>query len=95
LIRQRNQPLYPSLEGSVPNDTPPTARYRQLAREAWAAANTLPVGKARDAVLHMAQVWERHANQHAHSTVSLSPCQGEQPVVQQQQQVQPDDDKKE
>jgi hypothetical protein len=59
------------------------SRYRQLAREAWAAANTLPVGKARDAVLHMAQVWERLAHQHAHSTVSLSPSEREQPVIQQ------------
>jgi hypothetical protein len=67
------------------DDTSPTARYRQLAREAWAAANTLPVGKTRDAVLHMAQVWERLAEQHAHR---------EQPALQQQQQVQPDDDKK-
>jgi hypothetical protein len=78
----------------MPDDTSPSARYRQLAREAWAAANTLPVGKTRDAVLHMAQVWERLANQHAHGPVSLSPSQEEQPVVQQQQQVQPDDDKK-
>jgi hypothetical protein len=79
----------------MPDDTSPSARYRQLAREGWAAANTLPVGKTRDAVLHMAQVWERLADQHAHSTEALSPSAERQPApVQQQQQVQPDEDKK-
>ena len=77
------------------DETAPSARYHRLARDAWAAANTLPVGKTRDAVLHMAHVWERLAKQHAHSTVSLSAGDREQPALQQQQQVQPDDDKKE
>ena len=58
----------------------------------------MPVGKTRDAVLHMAQVWERLAGRHAHSTVALSPSERKQPALQQQQQqqqVEPDDDKNE
>jgi hypothetical protein len=68
----------------------PPACPRGMGRSEHAAG-----GETRDAVLHMAQVWERLAKQHAHSTVSVSASDREQPALQQQQQVPPDDDEKE
>ena len=74
----------------------PSARYRRLAREALGAANAMLPGENRDALLQMAQVWERLAEQHADATGPLlRAAEGEkQPAMQQQQQVQPDDDDK-
>jgi hypothetical protein len=75
--------------------TYPRARYRRLAREALGAANALPPGQNRDALLQMAQVWERLAEENADSTGPLfSTGPADQPAMQQQQQqqVQPDDD---
>ena len=70
-----------------------SARYRRLAREALGAANTLPPGVSRDTLLQMAQVWERLAEQHADNTGPLSSTgRADQPAMQQQQQVQPDDE---
>jgi len=50
-----------------------------------------------DVLLQMARVWQRLADEYADSSAPLlRPLEGEQPVMQQQQQVQPkDDDKKE
>jgi hypothetical protein len=79
------------------DNTNPSARYRRLAREAVGAAKALPPGVSRDTLLKMAQVWERLAEQHADNAASLLRSgDGEQrPAIQQQQQVQPEDDKKE
>jgi hypothetical protein len=45
----------------------------------------------------VAQVWQRLAEQHYHATLPFPPSAAtvEQPSMQQQQQVQPNDDKKE
>ena len=44
----------------------------------------------------MAEVWQRLADSYADATTSLStPVQSEQPAMQQQEQIQPDDDKRE
>jgi hypothetical protein len=73
----------------------PSERYRRLARKCLETANTLPVGQ-RDTLIQMAQFWQRLADEYADATVSLSqPDTADQPAMQQQQQVQPDDDKKE
>jgi hypothetical protein len=57
-------------------------RYRHLAQECHRLANTLPVGTSgRASLLEMAEIWERLAGE-----VS--------PTIQQQQQVQPDEEKK-
>ena len=80
------------------DETHPSRRYHRLAQEALGAANAMLPGKERDALLHMADVWERLAKQHADSTTSLLPSveREQRPVMQQQhqqQQVQPDDEK--
>jgi F0F1-type ATP synthase beta subunit len=73
----------------------PTARYRRLARECLEVANTFRNGDQRDALLQMAAVWTRLADHHADSTMPFLPSvQGEQPAVQQQQQIQPKDEDK-
>jgi len=58
-------------------------------------AATFPAGDQRDALFQMAQVWQRLADQYKDSTppFSLSAATAQQPVMQQQQQVQPKDDK--
>jgi len=68
-----------------------SARYRQLAQECSEVAATFPAGDQRDALLQMAQVWQRLADQYEASTPAFSPsaAAAEQPVMQQQQQVQP------
>jgi hypothetical protein len=73
----------------------PAERYRRLSKESLEAARAFPPGEQRGALLQMAQVWQRLADQHEDSTPPFSAGTGEQPAVQQQQQVQPDDDKKE
>jgi hypothetical protein len=70
-------------------------RYRCLARECLAVAKTMPEGKDRTIVLEMAAVWHRLANEYAGATMLLfEPTQSEQPAMQQQQQIQPENDKK-
>jgi hypothetical protein len=72
----------------MPNHGTPAERYRYLAAECLSAANSFPDGDQRDALLQMARVWQRLADQYADATVSLSqPSAGEQPAVQQQQKV--------
>jgi hypothetical protein len=79
----------------MPEYQSPSARYRELALEALELANTFPPGEQREAFLQMAQVWQRLAETYADSTVLHIPSGGsDQPGVQQQQQDQPDDDKK-
>jgi hypothetical protein len=73
------------------DETPPSTRYHRLAQEALGAANAMLSGKDRDALLQMAQVWERLARQHADATASLTRPEGEQQAaMQQQQQIQSD-----
>jgi hypothetical protein len=67
------------------------ARYRRLARECLEVANSFPRGDQRDVLLQMAQVWQRLAQQYDNRT-PLSVAAVAQPVMQQQQQIQPDDD---
>jgi hypothetical protein len=62
----------------------PAARYRRLARECIAMANTIATEQTRAALVEMAQVWARLAESH-----------DAQPAMQQQQQIQPKNDKKE
>jgi len=64
--------------------------YLRLAKEFLDAAATFPDGEQRDALLQMAQVWQRLADTHSDATASLHPLvEREQPAMQQQQQVQP------
>jgi hypothetical protein len=80
----------------MPDKESPSARYRRLAQECWENAHTFPDGERRTALLQMAQVWQRLAVDHANSTAPLvRPPEGQRPTMQQQQQVQPKDDKKE
>ena len=81
----------------MPDDLSPSTRYRRLARECLEIAHTFPAGERRTVLLQMAQVWQRLADEYADSSAPLlRPLEGEQPVMQQQQQAQPkDDDKKE
>jgi hypothetical protein len=75
----------------------PARHYRRLARECLEVAYTFPAGEQRTALLQMAQVWLRLADEYADATVSVRPTiERERPAMQQQQQIQPKkDDKKE
>ena len=80
---------------SMPNHEMPAERYRRLARECLAVAATMSRGEDRTTLLEMALLWHRLADNYADSTVSLRPSVvTEQPTMQQQQQRQPNDDKK-
>jgi hypothetical protein len=78
----------------MPDDQTPAQRYLRLAKECVDGASTFPDGEQRDALLQMAQVWQRLADTHSNGTTSLRPTEREQPAMQQQQQVQPKDDDK-
>jgi hypothetical protein len=80
----------------MPDDSA-SIRYRRLARECLEIAHTFPAGERRTVLLQMAQVWQRLADEYADASAPLlRPLEGEQPAMQQQQQIQPkDDDKKE
>jgi hypothetical protein len=79
----------------MPNDETPAERYRRLGGECLAVARTMSEGEGRTTLLEMAQLWHRLADDYAGSTVSLRPSVvTEQPTMQQQQQRQPNDDKK-
>lgn len=72
----------------------PTERYRRFGWECLEIAYTFPPGDDRTVLLAMAQLWQRLADQHEKSISLLFRVgAGEQPAVQQQQQVQPDGDK--
>jgi Holliday junction resolvase-like predicted endonuclease len=74
--------------------------YRRLAQECLAMARTVSTEEARADLMTMAQVWHRLANeQDQRSDLAETPApppatEQIQPVVQQQQQVQPKDDAK-
>jgi len=79
----------------MPDDVSASTRYRRLARECLEIAHTFPAGERRTVLLQMAQVWQRLADEYADNTAPLPrPLEGERPVMQQQQQVQPKDDDK-
>jgi hypothetical protein len=76
-------------------DVSASTRYRRLARECLEIAHTFPAGERRTVLLQMAQVWQRLADEYADSSAPLlRPIESEQPVMQQQQQIQPKDDGK-
>jgi hypothetical protein len=79
----------------MPAEETTAARYRRLAQECLEVAATFSDRDQRDAVLEMAQVWQRLADQYTNATSRFvfQPGAGEQPVMQQQQQVQKDEDK--
>jgi len=68
----------------MPENESPAARYRRLARECIAMANTIATEQTRATLVEMAQVWTRLAESH-----------DARPAMQQQQQIQPKNDKKE
>ena len=79
----------------MPNDETPAERYRRLAEECLAVTRTMPEGEGRTTLLEMALLWHGLADDYGDSTVSLRPSLvTEQPTMQQQQQLQPNDDKK-
>ena len=79
----------------MPDDVSASTRYRRLARECLEIAHTFPAGERRTVLLQMAQVWQRLVDEYADNTAPLlRPLEGERPVMQQQQQVQPKDDDK-
>jgi hypothetical protein len=66
--------------------------YRRLAQECERIAHTHPPGtSSRTSLLEMARMWERLAQEAAAPMTSPRPTEAQQPVVQQQQQVQPKD----
>jgi hypothetical protein len=80
----------------MPDDLSPSTRYRRLARECLEIAYTFPAGERRTVLLQMAQVWQRLADEYSDSSAPLfRQLESEQPAMQQQQQVQKADDKKE
>jgi hypothetical protein len=56
----------------MPDYETPTERYRHLAEGCLHVANDFPRGEHRDALLQMAQVWQRLADQYADSTGPFS-----------------------
>jgi hypothetical protein len=75
------------------------AHYRRLALECWEAARSTS-GELRAAFIERAEFWSRLAKEQdeefANVEMSVPPGEpaGDQPVAQQQQQVQPKDDEK-
>jgi len=88
-MNERARPGYGWRVGSVvgrANVRARTKRYRRLAEEALDVAQNFPHGAHRDALLQMAQVWQRLADTYADGTVPHPRSGGaDQPVVQQQQ----------
>jgi hypothetical protein len=79
----------------MPHHETQVERYRRLAAECLDAANNVGRDDHRDALLQMAQVWQRLVDQNAEATPPVSQPAAPQPTMQQQQQVQSDDEKKE
>ena len=65
--------------------------YRRLARECLAMAHMMATVETRASLIAMAQSWHRLADEQE-TSVPPSAVEQFQPVVQQQQQVQPKDD---
>jgi hypothetical protein len=69
------------------NESPP-ARYRRLASECLEVAYTFPNGERRTVLF-----WQRLSDEY--NTPLVQPIERERPAMQQQQQIQPKNDKKE
>jgi len=54
----------------MPDYETPAERYRRLAQECLDVANNVPLGDHRDALIEMAQVWERLADEYRDATFS-------------------------
>src|SRR5262245_9679342 len=74
---------------SMSNVETPSTRYGSLAQECIEVANAFPPGEERNALLELAEVWQRLADHYAHATPPFRLGAAEQPVMQQQEQVQP------
>jgi hypothetical protein len=60
----------------MPRYETPAERYRRLAEEALDLARNFPHGEHSDALVQMAQVWERLGDTYADGTVLHSPSGG-------------------
>jgi hypothetical protein len=77
----------------MPDNESPAVRYRRLAAESLEVANTFPAGDRRTALLQMAQVWQRLADDYQGATPPFfRPNAGDAVPMQQQQQAQPKDE---
>ncbi len=77
----------------MPDDELPAARYRRLAVECLERAYTFSAGDQRTALLQMAQVWHRLADDYEGSTPPFFRRSAAEALpMQQQQQAQPKDD---
>lgn len=69
--------------------------YRRLARECLALASFSNfTADARSALIEMARVWSRLAHEQGAAMPPIPQSESARPVMQQQQQVQPEDDEK-
>jgi hypothetical protein len=67
--------------------------YRRLAQQCLEMARTISNQDVRATLIHMAQVWQRLANeQESGTSLWPTPAESAQPAAQQQQQIQPKDD---
>jgi hypothetical protein len=71
------------------------SEYRRLARDCLQVAQTIPTEEARLALVEMARVWSRLADEQAAAAMPPAPPEGSRPVIQQQEQVHPKKDGKE
>jgi len=77
----------------MPDDELPAARYRRLAVECLELAYTFSAGDQRTALLQMAQVWHRLADDYEKSTPPfLRQSTAKEVSMHQQQKDQPKDD---
>jgi hypothetical protein len=69
----------------MPDHETPAERHGRLAAENLESARSFPLGKQREALIQMAQVWQRLADQYDDATPPFSaPREPEKPVMQQQ-----------
>jgi hypothetical protein len=66
--------------------------YRRLARECLRVSKTVATEEAKLALIEMARVWTRLADEQRAALPPILPSRGSQPVMQQQQEVQPKKD---
>ena len=64
----------------MPNGETTAERYRRLAAECLDVAHNFPLGDTRDALLQMAQVWQRLGDQYDDATPPFSQPAAEQPA---------------
>jgi hypothetical protein len=71
------------------------SEYRRLARDCLQVAKTVSTEEARLALVEMARVWSRLADEQETAAMPPAPPEGSRPVIQQQEQVHPKKDGKE